>query len=149
VLQFELHSAIAPVRPAAAEHHGWLASPLALASWPGTSLLLPARDAAGHDMDPLARWRRDGGDLAARPRTSWTVLLDHGYATELDTSRIYTDHHQAIPTFPRWDLRIGYRPNDSIEISVAVQDIVDPYRPDVFLHEDTDRGVRLLVAHRF
>lgn len=88
-------------------------------------------------------------DEVPRNRAGATVEYNLAEHLELDSNLFYTERHGGIPTHLRWDLRLGWNPDDRTQISAVVQDILDDHHPENFYLEQKQRAFYLLVSHRF
>lgn len=68
---------------------------------------------------------------------------------ELDTNLLYTQRRADIPTWWRWDLRLGVRASEQTTIDLVGQNLTDPHHPEYYYLEEVQRGWYVMVTHRF
>jgi iron complex outermembrane receptor protein len=84
-----------------------------------------------------------------RTRAGLTLGLTPTEGLELDSVLLYTEQHAGVPTWFRWDLRLGFRPDENTQVAAVAQNITDPHHPEYFYLEEVERGFYLLVSHSF
>lgn len=68
---------------------------------------------------------------------------------ELDTNLLYTQRRADIPTWWRWDVRLGVRASEQTTIDLVGQNLTDPHHPEYYYLEEVQRGWYVMVTHRF
>lgn len=82
--------------------------------------------------------------------------VDLPHQLELDTEFYYVDRLSGtdIPSYVRFDVRLGWRPREDLEVSVSWQDILDARHPEYGVFEgvnstEAERGIYGKVTWRF
>jgi iron complex outermembrane receptor protein len=59
-------------------------------------------------------------------------FLDLPYHLQLDTALYYVDvlRNQRVDSYVRWDARVGWSPHRNLDLSLVVQNILDPQHPE-------------------
>ena len=104
-------------------------------------------EANSRDIDPSQFTTIE--DIVPGVRGGATIGFDPFPGVELDSNVLYTEQHADIPTWWRVDLRLGWRPDDATSIDLVGQNLTDPHHQEYYYLEEVERGVYLMVTHRF
>jgi len=78
------------------------------------------------------------------PEIMWNLQsrINLPHQLEFDTTLYYVDSldNLNVPSYTRLDLRLGWRPSDDLELSLIVQDLLDPAHPE-FAPETLGTGI--------
>lgn len=110
-----------------------------------TSFLATTQANAEHIGPDYTTAEKEVPNTRAGASVGWEPLPD----LEVDCHVLYTEHHNAVPTWWRVDLRVGYRWSDRTSIEVVGQNLTDPHHPEYWYEEESQRGVYFQIAHRF
>ncbi len=78
-----------------------------------------------------------------------TIGFDPVPGLELDTNILYMQRRAGIPRWWRVDLRLGWRASENTSIDLVGQNLTDPHHQEYYYLEEAQRGVYLMVTHRF
>ncbi len=78
-----------------------------------------------------------------------TIGFDPVPGLELDTNILYMQRRDGIPKWWRVDLRLGWRASENTSIDLVGQNLTDPHHQEYYYLEEAERGVYLMVTHRF
>ncbi|MBL8756395.1 MAG: TonB-dependent receptor [Planctomycetes bacterium] len=84
-----------------------------------------------------------------RLRGGATVGFDPLPGLELDANLLYTQRRAGIPKWWRLDLRLGWQACDSTTLDLVGQNLTTPDHAEYFYDEEAERGVYVMVSHRF
>jgi iron complex outermembrane receptor protein len=84
-----------------------------------------------------------------RLRGGATLGFDPLPGLELDANLLYTQRHAGIPRWWRLDLRLGWHACESTTIDLVGQNLTTPNHIEYFYSEQAERGVYVMVSHRF
>lgn len=68
---------------------------------------------------------------------------------ELSSNLLYTRSWAGIPSWWRLDLRCAWHASDDTSVELVGQNLTDPNHAEYFFREQAQRGVYLMVTHRF
>ncbi|MCU0864599.1 MAG: TonB-dependent receptor [Planctomycetes bacterium] len=108
---------------------------------------LATTEANSRNQDPAEFFTIE--EQVPRLRGGMTVGWEPVPGLELDSNLLYTQRRAGIPTWWRLDLRLGWRANEATSIDLVGQNLTDPRHQEYYYQEQAERGVYLMVTHRF
>lgn len=82
-------------------------------------------------------------------RGGLTAAYEPAPGVELSSNLIFTERHAGIPTWWRLDVRLGWAFAERSRLDLVGQNLTDPHHVEYFYEEQSQRGVYLLLTHRF
>lgn len=84
-----------------------------------------------------------------RLRSGFTAGYEFLPGLELSSNLLYTRSWAGIPSWWRLDLRMAWNATEDTSVELVGQNLTDPNHPEYFFQEQAQRGVYLMVTHRF
>ena len=111
-------------------------------------------------LDPSSNSNASIGIEGKNPEFQWNLgsNVDLPHNLEFDTNLFWVDslHELDVPSYLRMDLRLGWRPMESLEISIIGQNLLDPEHPEfnseaieLFSINQVERSVFVRVDWKF
>lgn len=85
-------------------------------------------------------------DQAPRLRGGATASWDLAERLQLSGNVLYTERHNAVPSWWRVDLRLSWRLRDDTTFDLVGQNLTDPHHVEYWYQEQSQRGVYAMVV---